>query len=110
MDGTICRKFFAYTPQEQKEIADKLGQSVSDILRVLLKVNDNWFVCFNCDEANSFCSFILMNEKESGLLTPKSITSGQFEFTSIRLPNTEVQDISGCAQNHVYMCLFICQI
>ena len=106
MDGTISRKFFTYTPQEQKEIADKLGQSVSDILRVLLKVNDNWLVCFNCDEANSFCSFVLMNEKESALLAPKSITSGQFEFTSIRLPNTEVQDISSYAQDHVYVHLF----
>ena len=43
-----------------------------------------------------------MSEKESAILNPKSVTAGQFEFTSIRLSSSEGQFISSYAKEHVY--------
>lgn len=39
-DGTICMRFFRYPPQVQKEFADRFGLSVSDIMEMLLKINE----------------------------------------------------------------------
>lgn len=46
-----------------------------------------------------------MSEKESVILNPKSVTAGQFEFTSIRLPASEGQYVSPYAKDHVYRVL-----
>ena len=46
-----------------------------------------------------------MSEKESVILNPKSVTAGQFEFTSIRLPASEGQYVSLYAKEHVYRVL-----
>lgn len=48
-----------------------------------------------------------MSEKESVILNPKSVTAGQFEFTSIRLPTSEGQYVSPYAKEHVYRVLQI---
>ncbi|CBK20662.2 uncharacterized protein [Blastocystis hominis] len=39
-DGAICMRFFRYPPAVQKEIADRFGSSVSDIMETLLKINE----------------------------------------------------------------------
>ncbi|CBK20663.2 uncharacterized protein [Blastocystis hominis] len=44
-----------------------------------------------------------MSEKESVILNPKSVTAGQFEFTSIRLPTSEGQYVSPYAKEHVVL-------
>ena len=40
VDGAICMRFFRYPPSIQKEIADRFGSSVSDIMETLLKINE----------------------------------------------------------------------
>lgn len=40
VDGTICMRYFRYPLQVQKEFADRFGSSVSDIMEILLKINE----------------------------------------------------------------------
>lgn len=63
------------------------------------------FVCLRLHTKQIFFVEQLMSEKESVVLNPKSVTAGQFEFTSIRLPLSDGQDISSYAKEHVYSVL-----
>ena len=40
MDGDICKKFFDYSVEEQKEMASKLELSVTKVKEILFEVND----------------------------------------------------------------------
>lgn len=40
MDGDICKKFFDYSVEEQKEMASMLELSVTKVKEILFEVND----------------------------------------------------------------------